>query len=328
MPCLGASPPDGENPTDACRGAARSHWDAVRSGHGGARHPGGGDLPKLRHHEYELHVPRVRDVLGGPQHHGGLSRAPARPGDRSPSEPWEPRLSFARRRETPRVDGLSDIMLSDNPRSTGRGAAYKVPLRSSTRRAAAADGLLTPCERDGCDVTGRSGGTTALQPIPRISLKDAIIERLGQLIDQEQIRPGARLPPELTLARALRVSRSSIPSSSTSSTTSRTSYSGRIARSPSPAGSARAPSPTTSASPPRSAAGRRARRAGSCCNTWTTSSGAPISCSARASVAGRRGRDPAARRECSGASQSNAQGGQKGARGIERSPPITAWVAD
>jgi DNA-binding transcriptional MocR family regulator len=59
-------------------------------------------------------------------------------------------------------------------------------------------------------VTGRSGGTTALQPIPRVSLKDAIFERLGQLIDQEQIQPGARLPPELTLARALRVSRSSI----------------------------------------------------------------------------------------------------------------------
>jgi DNA-binding FadR family transcriptional regulator len=46
--------------------------------------------------------------------------------------------------------------------------------------------------------------------MPRVSLQDAIIERLGQLIDQEQIQPGARLPRELTLARALRVSRSSI----------------------------------------------------------------------------------------------------------------------
>ena len=185
MRCPGASPPGGGSATDACRGAARSH------------------------------VPRLGEVPGGPQHHGGLSRAPARPGARSPSEPCEPPLSFARRGETPRVDGLSDIMLSDSPRSTGRGAAYRSRLRSSTRRAAAADGLLKLLKGRGADVEE---------------------------------------------------------------------YSGRIARSPSPAGSARAPSPTTSASPPRSAAGRRARHAGSCCSTWTTSSGAPISCSARVSV--------------------------------------------
>jgi hypothetical protein len=184
---------------------------------------------------------------------------------------------------------LSDIMLSDNPRSTGRDAAYRSRLRSSTRRAAAADGLLTPCERDGSDVTGRSGGL-------RVSH--------GDCTKREESRPLRRLNylSDLVFRSHRAVTQSG--------------------------GLSRVQSPTTSASPPRSAAGRRARRAGSCCNTWTTSSGASISCSARAPSAGRRGPDPAARRECSGASQSNAQGGQEGARGIERSPPITAWVAD
>jgi hypothetical protein len=136
-------------------------------------------------------------------------------------------------------------MLSDNPRSTGRDAAYRSRLRSPTRRAAAADGLLTPCERDGSDVTGRSGGL-------RVSH--------GDRTKREESRPLRRLNylSDLVFRSHRAVTQFG--------------------------GLSRVQSPTTSASPPRSAAGRRARRAGSCCNTWTTSSGAAISCSARASV--------------------------------------------
>jgi hypothetical protein len=73
-------------------------------------------LPKLRQHEYGLHVPRVRDV--------GWPAAPRRAlastcASRRPLTERTILLGFARRREIPRVDGLSDIMLSDNPRSTG-----------------------------------------------------------------------------------------------------------------------------------------------------------------------------------------------------------------
>jgi GntR family transcriptional regulator, transcriptional repressor for pyruvate dehydrogenase complex len=57
---------------------------------------------------------------------------------------------------------------------------------------------------------GHQDGTTALRPIARMSLKDAIIERLGRLIEEKQLQTGARLPPELTLARSLGVSRSSV----------------------------------------------------------------------------------------------------------------------
>lgn len=59
-------------------------------------------------------------------------------------------------------------------------------------------------------MTGHKDGTNALGPIARVSLKDAIIERLGRLIDRQQLQAGARLPPELTLARSLGVSRSSV----------------------------------------------------------------------------------------------------------------------
>jgi GntR family transcriptional repressor for pyruvate dehydrogenase complex len=59
-------------------------------------------------------------------------------------------------------------------------------------------------------VIGREDGRNALRPIARVSLKDAIIERLGRLIDEKQLGTGARLPPELTLARSLGVSRSSV----------------------------------------------------------------------------------------------------------------------
>jgi DNA-binding FadR family transcriptional regulator len=59
-------------------------------------------------------------------------------------------------------------------------------------------------------VSGSVDGVGPLQPIARVSLRDIIIERLGQFIQQEHIQPGARLPPEATLARTLGVSRSSV----------------------------------------------------------------------------------------------------------------------
>jgi DNA-binding FadR family transcriptional regulator len=287
-------------------------------------------------------------------------------------------------------------------------------------------------------VIGRLGGTAALQPIPRVSLQDAIIARLGQLIDQEQIRPGARLPPELTLARALRVSRSSIreavsalvsyglltrraghgtyvtsgvgqlitrglalrltldPQSFQYVLEARQVLEGEFAylaalradvrdleaidhhleamrvhaRNPEVsvkedfafhmaiARSAKNPvlfdvlnylsdlvfrshravtqsgglSPSAITYHERIAAAIR-RRAAREARRVMLQHLADCHPARRSAVrrglrsAGRRGRDPEARRECSGVSQSNAQGEQKGARGIERSPPITAWVA-
>jgi GntR family transcriptional repressor for pyruvate dehydrogenase complex len=54
------------------------------------------------------------------------------------------------------------------------------------------------------------GAANPIEPIPRASLKDAIIERLGRLIADQRLGPGSRLPPEQEFARALGVGRSSV----------------------------------------------------------------------------------------------------------------------
>ena len=59
-------------------------------------------------------------------------------------------------------------------------------------------------------MTRRGARAGPIEPIARVSLKDAIIERLGRLIAAQELKPGARLPPELELARSLGVSRSSV----------------------------------------------------------------------------------------------------------------------
>jgi GntR family transcriptional repressor for pyruvate dehydrogenase complex len=49
-----------------------------------------------------------------------------------------------------------------------------------------------------------------MEPIRRVSLKEAIIDRLCRLITEQGLGPGARLPTEHDLARTLGVSRSSV----------------------------------------------------------------------------------------------------------------------
>ena len=64
------------------------------------------------------------------------------------------------------------------------------------------DGVARPSKR--------RESSSALEPIARVSLKDTIIERLGQLISEQEMKPGAQLPPEVQLARRLGVGRSSV----------------------------------------------------------------------------------------------------------------------
>jgi GntR family transcriptional repressor for pyruvate dehydrogenase complex len=59
-------------------------------------------------------------------------------------------------------------------------------------------------------ISQRRQTASALEPIARVSLKDTIIERLGRLISEQEMKPGAQLPPELQLARRLGVGRSSV----------------------------------------------------------------------------------------------------------------------
>jgi GntR family transcriptional regulator, transcriptional repressor for pyruvate dehydrogenase complex len=59
-------------------------------------------------------------------------------------------------------------------------------------------------------VAKRRENAGALEPIARVSLKDTIIERLGRLISEQEMKPGAQLPPEVQLARRFGVGRSSV----------------------------------------------------------------------------------------------------------------------
>ncbi len=60
------------------------------------------------------------------------------------------------------------------------------------------------------DLARPGGAANPIEPIPRTSLKDVIIERLGRLITDQRLGPGSRLPPEQEFARALGVGRSSV----------------------------------------------------------------------------------------------------------------------
>ena len=79
---------------------------------------------------------------------------------------------------------------------------HRVSESSSDDTWTAPDGVARPSKR--------RESSSALEPIARVSLKDTIIERLGQLISEPEMKPGAQLPPEVQLARRLGVGRSSV----------------------------------------------------------------------------------------------------------------------
>jgi len=65
---------------------------------------------------------------------------------------------------------------------------------------------------------GRFDGIQHLQPVPRVSVKDTVIDRLLGLIKQQKLGLGDRLPTELELSEALGVGRSSVREAASSLT--------------------------------------------------------------------------------------------------------------